>query len=706
MSQDMDRKRPFEETEDSSNKRFDVSSKPLQKLSEDGPLTQQDVVYFQKEAIWRQMNVYKQQMLALKKDLAFFKSNYEANESKLNIVDLWYEQIVKLFGIGNKEFDDDEGLLIRLTNQSNSAIDEKLNQRRENLIKLLKPIIENNDNFKVESKELFSKYEDLNKEFIKIKSEKETIEKFKCNLENKLELLQEELDSLHKKQLRNKSKSLKRVDESLVEPEEHEHSNGHSNGTVKKEESLEANAHIKKPDDGSDAQIHKEENEKLTIEIEQLKSLNQLLKKQFDEVDEKHNQLVKQNFIIESKLNNLDEEDLQKNSQYQAMVNQNKKLEEEIDHINKIKDQLVFQISKLEAEKQDLDKLINQEILEENKSLKNQLNKSETDLVRIRTARDELLSKQTILKLEIENKKTNEEVNKLNKILSAKIEQLQQHQHDNNEVDAAKYESMDKSEIIKIITNLEVEIKEIEKAFQEVREISIKKFDQVIEADNVIKKLTIEKTKADQKYFASMRLKDSLNSENKILKIQINKSQELINKFNDLEKNYTKKIEILTKNIEDYKTIKENSILENSKLIELNKANGLKIANYETEIKNLKKLILEKNELSNQQANANKQQEMTISKLEIKLKNVESLLEKYKSNNTLSLLQEDEKQLEALRSIAKCSVCSRNWKDTVITVCGHVFCNGCTQERLAARLRRCPSCNRGFSANDLLSIHL
>lgn len=705
MSQEIDRKRPFEGDDSSSNKRFEVSATPLQKLSEDGPLTQQDVVFFQKEAIWRQMNVYKQQLLDLKKDLNFFKTNYEANESKLNIVDLWYEQIIKLFGIGQKDIDDDESILIRLTNLSNSVIDEKLSQRRENLIKLLKPIIENNDNLKVESKELFSKYEELNKEFIKIKSEKETIEKFKSNLENKLESLQEELHKLHKKQLRNKSQTLKRVDESLVESEEPPTSNGHSH-PVKKEETPQTNGHVEvKLEEDANGQAHKEENEKLTIEIEQLKSINQLLKKQFDEVNEKHNRLLKENFIIENKLNNLNEEDLQKNPQYQTVINHNKKLEEEINDINKIKDQLIFQIGKLESEKQDLDKLINQEILEENKSLKNQLNKNETDLVRIRTARDELLSKQTILKLEMENKKTNEEINKLNKILSSKIDQLQQ-ERNNIEVDGSKYESLDKNEIIKIITNLEVEIKEIEKVFQETREISIKKFDQIIEADNLIKKLTIEKTKADQKYFASMRLKDSLNSENKILKIQINKSQELINKFNDLEKNYNKKIEILNKKIEDYKIIKENAIIENSKLIELKKANGLKISNYESEIKNFKKLILEKSELSNQQASDLKTQEKTISKLEIKLKNIESLLDKYKSNNTLSLLQEDEKQLEALRSIAKCSVCSKNWKDTVITVCGHVFCNGCTQERLAARLRRCPSCNRGFSANDLLSIHL
>ena len=102
----------------------------------------------------------------------------------------------------------------------------------------------------------------------------------------------------------------------------------------------------------------------------------------------------------------------------------------------------------------------------------------------------------------------------------------------------------------------------------------------------------------------------------------------------------------------------------------------------------------------------NKKQEIELTKVEKQLKSTEDILQKYKSNNTNSLLQEDEQQLEALRSIAKCSVCSKNWKDTAITVCGHVFCSKCTQERLAARLRRCPSCNKGFSANDLLAVHL
>ena len=157
---------------------------------------------------------------------------------------------------------------------------------------------------------------------------------------------------------------------------------------------------------------------------------------------------------------------------------------------------------------------------------------------------------------------------------------------------------------------------------------------------------------------------------------------------------------------DDFKAIKETSIQETSKLQDLVKALNQKKSMVEKEIKNLKDII-------SKQAKDNAELVLELqtakdnsAKMESNLKTTESLLQKYKTNNTSSILQEDERQLEALRSIAKCSLCSKNWKDTAITVCGHVFCHSCTQERLAARLRRCPSCNKGFSANDLLSVHL
>lgn len=80
---DSDNKRPYEDEEQPVKK-----LKPLNQLSEDGPLTQGDVVYFQKEAIWRQMRIYKQNCARLTKDVETLKEKYEANEQKINCLDM------------------------------------------------------------------------------------------------------------------------------------------------------------------------------------------------------------------------------------------------------------------------------------------------------------------------------------------------------------------------------------------------------------------------------------------------------------------------------------------------------------------------------------------------------------------------------------------------------------------------------------------
>lgn len=729
MDQNNDRKRSFE-GEESSTKRFEVSSKPLDNLSETGPITQRDVVYFQKEAIWRQLNSYKHQLLITTKDLKRYKKNYEANENKLSIVDRWYEQILNLFGSMNDEEVDelvDDDLLISLNKQTVGSIDNQLQKRRSQLIKLLKPIIENSKISNIDSQELIKKYEVLNNQLIKIKSDHQTIEQLKIDLEDRIESLQQELITIHKEKDRNDSKTLKRVDESLVNNDNNEQtlSNGHNKdstnghthnnsikhdtneGSVKKEMNGGDSNAIKKEGEADQNEI-KLENETNIALVEEYKIINEKLNKQIEEVNEKYNKELTELITYKDKLENLGEEEVKKTIYYKNLLEHNDKIKQEFNEVNKIKDQLMQKLNKFESENQEIEKLINEEILKENESLKLQLNKSEIDLVRIRTTRDELLSKQTILKLEIENKQTNEELLKLSKLLSNQLDDKNK-SNDEIEENDDKYNEMEKEEVIKRIKILENEIKEIEIAFQEAKDISIKKLESTIDSDNLIKKLTIEKTKADQKYFASMRLKDSLSNENKVLKIQISKSQELINKLNELEKTYLNKNEILSKTIQDYKIIKESSIEENSKLQETNKLNENLKKNLEEEVKNLKNLIIKIRGENNKLNSDIQKQEILINKQEIKLKQNDNLINKYKNNNLSNssmIIQEDENQLEALRSIAKCSVCLKNWKDTVITACGHVFCNECTQERLAARLRRCPSCNKGFSANDLLSIHL
>lgn len=684
-----DRKRASENLVGESSKK----RKPLDSLSEEGPLTQSDVVYFKKEAIWRQMKGYKEECYMLSKDLITYKNLYELNEKKLSILDEWYKQVIGLFSEHQKELSDElnENLLVKFTDDC--PVEEVLSKRREQLLKYLTRLNQNLNHGNADSNELQRKIEEINSQLHTVIAENESLKNFRDKIVAQNNELNEKLLKLAKNNLRNDSITVKRVDDSI------------RNGSIKKELDDKNEEMIKdEKTKNEENNINTEAVEKMTNEINELRSLNKVVKEQLENTSIQFKNTENEKMKLIDRLSNLTKEDLDTCVIYRELKSNNESLKENLTSLRQVYDSTVEKLKELESYFDNSKELINKAVIEENKNLRSQLDKSESDLIRIRTTRDELLSKQTILKSEIESKQTNEEVNKLNKILNERLSSLENSK--DITIESSNLDGLSKEDLIKRINMLQVEIKEIEVAFQESRELSLKKLTSAIENENMVKKLTIEKTKADQKYFASMRSKDALVSENKLLKVQVAKSQELINKFNEIEKNYQKKIENLSSSLNDYQVIRQTTIDENVSLKELNKTAAVKLNTAESELTKLKERLKQSMQEFNDAKDEIKMKSQTIAKLESNLKSTESLLKKYKSNNTSSILHEDEKQLEALRSIAKCSVCSKNWNDTAITVCGHVFCHNCTQERLAARLRRCPTCNKGFSINDLLSIHL
>ncbi|KAK6202281.1 E3 ubiquitin-protein ligase BRE1 [Scheffersomyces amazonensis] len=683
--------------------------KPLHKLSESGPLTQGDVVYFQKEAIWRQMITYKEKSRLLSEDVRIFKQKYEDNESKIRLLSLWYEQIVELFRVKFPNVKDNKTIDTALLIKPDEKFDELLEEKRIHLLEVITPLLEN-DSSSSSNSALPEEYKELNSKLKLAKANSEALANVKNELELRLDDLQQQLLDIVKQKERQHSKTLKRVDDSLqsddkdeIKQEKDQNELQTSNGV--KEELPNGNQ-----ENGSTNNQHQKDNveelETLKIEVEELRSSNEIISKQITEITEKYNKSQQEIIQLDNKLHHLEESDLIDNVHYKRIIKNNQSLQDQIVNLNKINSSNITKLNELESQQNNIKEVISKEIVEENEKLKDQLNKSESDLVRIRTGRDELLAKQAILKSQIESQPASKELVNLNQVLSQRIEQLQREKLDKVTNEDKKLNELSKEDLISRIEELSNEIKEIELAFKETREISLKKLGSNIDQENLVRKLTIEKTKADQKYFASMRAKDSLSAENKVMKAQINKTQDLVKNLNDLEKNYLTKIDLLTKSLSDYKLIKENSLGENTKLQENVKSLKNSKESLQKEVERLSKSIEEKVSEINNLTSENNQYKVKVNKLEKNLKGTDSLLQKYKQNNTSLILQEDEQQLEALRSIAKCSLCSKNWKDTAITVCGHVFCHNCTQERLAARLRRCPSCNKGFSVNDLLSVHL
>ncbi len=58
-------------------------------------------------------------------------------------------------------------------------------------------------------------------------------------------------------------------------------------------------------------------------------------------------------------------------------------------------------------------------------------------------------------------------------------------------------------------------------------------------------------------------------------------------------------------------------------------------------------------------------------------------------------------ELNGLKQLLRCNVCSTRHKDCIITKCWHAFCRECIDTNLRNRHRKCPACGKSFGADDV-----
>lgn len=56
--------------------------------------------------------------------------------------------------------------------------------------------------------------------------------------------------------------------------------------------------------------------------------------------------------------------------------------------------------------------------------------------------------------------------------------------------------------------------------------------------------------------------------------------------------------------------------------------------------------------------------------------------------------------------LALCTICRKDFKNTALKTCGHLFCNHCVENRLANRMRKCPNCSKAFDKMDVMAVHM
>ncbi|ANB11707.1 E3 ubiquitin-protein ligase BRE1 [Sugiyamaella lignohabitans] len=683
-----------------------------------GPLTVEDIAQFQKEAIFRQMKAYKRERDLLEDKSVILEKRYSSLEKSFISLDEWWVQLLDtLFPNGSSSSDE----VVSLLQFSLNDVEEESDEFKENLEAkntLIKARISAwvkshppNSSTEAEIKESLAK---VSQALHSVRTQNQALVSSKSVLTAQVEDLKEKYLSAEKKLERYESPSVARVQQSVIKRED---------STDEVDEKSSTDSGKDGNESGAAASVE------TLAELEKLKTAldnsEATVTKQNDHIKEFEAQISTLNNQIQSlnaRLINLPKEDLEKSEIVRSLWLRNDELKKTVDTLKATNEKLDSERSKLRVGQEEFESKIRNEYRTKKESLEQQITKLEQDVARIRSARDDLLSEVNIKKAaESERKKAFEELNSLVSIREARIKTLEEEiarlkdQSDSTasltksaiseQINGAANDS-DKLELaINLAEKLQrqnksllAELPGLEQAFAQAHAKVTSKANDVVEQEALVNKLKAEKVRADEKYFSAMRAKDQLTNENNRLKSQLNKSADLIQQLKELETTHTQTITSLRKQIDELNKAHEshNHDIQASKRSLSERQ--YRIDSASRHIEQLKEEVRHKTDAVKKEIDSRHSLEIEIEKLK---RQVEA-----KRLTTAGGGSAAEEQLEALRSIAICSLCSKNWKDTAIKVCGHVFCSDCAKDRLNARLRKCPMCNKQYSFNDLLPVHL
>jgi len=232
----------------------------------------------------------------------------------------------------------------------------------------------------------------------------------------------------------------------------------------------------------------------------------------------------------------------------------------------------------------------------------------------------------------------------------------------------------------KTITDLNSNIKNLKNKLDEEKEIQ--------------SRLANEKNEAKQTINFLMEMKQVLEKKNEVFKDQIENYDVYTKKMEDeleVQKQLNSSLEEEQKlNEKEIETLK-NTNIENLKTIEREKTLREDIQNKYNEIKDWKK-----NHLIDYDVLKTKYDDLCkFKQYDPNSINVEKI---NKENEELKL------ENQKYREMVHCKVCKTKIKNVVITKCFHTFCEGCINDSIESRKRRCPICRAQISQNDVKKI--
>ncbi|KAK4239874.1 BRE1 E3 ubiquitin ligase-domain-containing protein [Achaetomium macrosporum] len=704
-----DRKRPASGAVDDGappSKRQAVNGSS--KLKEDSGDMKEEawIEEYQKGAIFRQMLEYKREKISLENRVQELEKNAGDHDDHIRIVDAWVLQLLQEIQLlvegavssrSSVDLAPGSALSFKDSKDFQRHLGDKAQTLRSQTDAILKRLAAARGEVKPEVAQLESQVKSL------LAQQKELIVKVD-RLEKQNASLSEQYDKATLKAIKAERK-LDRARSAQVQKLEQQALAG-------------ATAHPStKDENGASSSTSNGDTEALKLQYQEAMAVVEKQKQQLEAALSENKALMEENSSLKIKKEAVTDEEYARTEVFKQFKAQNEDMIKRINHLEATNKVLREEAEKLRGERTEWKSKLETEAQVVTLELEDQLQQKDQDLTRIRSARDELLAEVAMRKASQEQEK--QAVTHMKELVDAQRDRIAELESELERLRPSEDASMTdprpdlealsveelRQRYLKLEKDFEAINKELpllEKSYKKSMGLAHGKVMDFQTLEERVATLTAEKSKADQKYFAARKDMDIRTAEIRTLRAQNGKSSEIISQLKDIETQSRALISSLEKQIAALKQDHSAAIAERKRLEQLSAEATRRADSCKSQISSLTDLVRAKDSTVAVMKEQLSKLETELEKAKVDVKEITKDCNKWK----LKCQSNSSEEEEALRTLVICSVCRSNFKNTILKSCGHVFCNGCVDDRLANRMRKCPSCNKAFDRSDAMAAHL
>ncbi len=368
-------------------------------------------------------------------------------------------------------------------------------------------------------------------------------------------------------------------------------------------------------------------------------------KEQLETLEAENERLTAQVTTLSNRLTHLTDDDYSRTDLFKLLKSQHEDVIKRINNLEATNVQLREEAEKLQAERSAYRVQMEKESGVAISELEAQLVQAENDLARVRTGRDELITEVTLRKTAQSQERAS--VDQVKELASAKEERVKALE---SEVARLRLQTADPptqspvvddlspedlrsrySSLEKQYSLLNNELQSMGTAFRKASTLASQKVTNAIALEEKVQRLSAEKAKADQKYFATMKAKEAREQEVRTLRAQNSKSSEMVSSLKDSEAANRALQVNLEKQIAEMKeslaTVESKYRVSQQQTSERNIAfEGLK-----GQIEELKKNLEAKDTATSVTSTAYRKAEVEIETLRVRLEETKKSLESWKN---------------------------------------------------------------------------